>query len=118
MFRIFLSSQSRKANWQTVIMAKKAVNKTQDEGQPETLKGWKAIAAFLGEPMSVAQRWESEGMPVSRAGRTVTSTPQQLNAWLGRVSDKPVHIVTPETDLATELKRGIAFARQSKKAAG
>jgi len=99
-------------------MAKKAANKTQDEGQPEILKGWKAIAEFLGEPVSVAQRWESEGMPVSRAGRSVTSNPEQLNAWLGRVSNKPVHIVTTETDLASELKRGIAFAKQSKKAAG
>ncbi len=98
-------------------MAKKAANKTQDEGQPEVLKGWKAIAEFLGEPVSVAQRWEAEGMPVARAGRSVTSTPEQLNAWLGRVTDKPVHIVTAETDLASELKRGIAFAKQSKKAA-
>ena len=64
-------------------MAKRAAKKAPDEGQPETLKGWKAIAEFLGEPVSVAQRWESEGMPVSRAGRSVTSTPEQLNAWLG-----------------------------------
>ncbi len=99
-------------------MAKKAVKKTRDEGQPEILKGWKAIAEFLGEPVSVAQRWGSEGMPVSRVGRSVTSTPEQLNAWLGRVSDKPVHIVTSETDLASELKRGIAFAKQSKKSVG
>ena len=74
-------------------MVKKAV-KTQGEGQPEILKGWKAIARFLGEPVSVAQRWESEGMPVTRGGRTVTGSPEQCNAWLGRVSDKPVHIAT------------------------
>jgi hypothetical protein len=95
-------------------MAKKAINKKSAEGQPEVLKGWTAIAEFLGEPVSVAQRWESEGMPVSRVGRSVTSTPEQLNAWLGRVSDKPVHIATAETDLAAELKRGVAFARKQK----
>jgi hypothetical protein len=94
-------------------MAKKAIQ-TQAEGQPEVLKGWKAIAEFLGEPVSVAQRWESEGMPVSREGRLVTSTPEQLNTWLGRVTDKPVHIATPDTDLAAELKRGVAYARKAK----
>jgi hypothetical protein len=36
-------------------MAKKAIT-TQAEGQREVLKGWKAIAEFLGEPVSVAQR--------------------------------------------------------------
>jgi hypothetical protein len=94
-------------------MRKKAIT-TQAEGQPKVLKGWKAIAEFLGEPVSVAQRWESEGMPVTREGRTVTSTPERLNAWLGRVSDKPVHIATEETDLTAELKRGVAFARKLK----
>jgi hypothetical protein len=98
-------------------MAKKATNKKSAGDQPEILKGWKAIADFLGEPVSVAQRWASEGMPVTREGRFVTTSRERLNAWLGRVSDKPVHIVTPETDLASELKRGIAFARQNKKTA-
>jgi hypothetical protein len=97
-------------------MAKKAIQ-TQAEGQPEVLKGWKAIAEFLGEPVSVAQRWEAEGMPVSREGRLVTSTPELLNTWLGRVVDKPVHIATPDTDLTAELKRGVAFAAKRKERA-
>ena len=80
---------------------------------PEALRGWKKIAEFLGEPISVVKRWRSEGMPVVEQGRFVTSSPQQLSAWLGRESGKPVHIVTPETDLASELKRGIAFAHQN-----
>ena len=29
-------------------------------------------------------------------------------------SGKPVHVVTPETDLAAELKRGVAFLRAKK----
>jgi hypothetical protein len=98
-------------------MPKKANDKSKTKGPLENLKGWKEIANFLGEPVSVAQRWESEGMPVSREGRVVTSTPERLNGWLGQVSDKPVHIVKPETDLTSELKRGLAFARQSKRIA-
>jgi hypothetical protein len=82
------------------------------KSQPEVLKGWKEIAGFLGEPVSVAQRWESEGLPVARQGRAVTSTPEQLNEWLARVSKKPVHIVTPESDLTVELRRGLAFAKK------
>ena len=91
-------------------MAKNTHSST--KSQPEVLKGWKEIAGFLGEPVSVAQRWESEGMPVTREGRAVTSTPEQLNEWLARVSEKPVHIVTTESDLAAELKRGLAFAKK------
>jgi hypothetical protein len=44
----------------------------------------------------------------------VTSTPEHLHTWLGRVTDKPVHIATPDTDLAAELKRGVAYARKAK----
>lgn len=83
--------------------------------QPEVLKGWKQIADFLGEPVSVVKRWASEGMPVSEQGRFVTSSPEQLNGWLARESGKPVQLVTPETDLVSEMKRGVAFARQAKK---
>jgi hypothetical protein len=91
-------------------MARNANSST--KSQPEVLKGWKEIAMFLGEPVSVAQRWATEGMPVVREGRSVTTTPEQLNEWLGRVSKKPVHIVTPESDLTAELKRGLAFAKR------
>lgn len=91
-------------------MAKNTNSST--KSQPEVLKGWKEIAGFLGEPVSVAQRWESEGMPVTREGRTATSTPEQLNEWLARVAKKPVHIVTPESDLTAELKRGLEFAKK------
>jgi hypothetical protein len=30
------------------------------------LKGWQQIAAFLGHPVSVAQRWARTGMQVTR----------------------------------------------------
>jgi phage terminase Nu1 subunit (DNA packaging protein) len=46
--------------------------------QSEALKGWKQIAEFLGYPAAVVQRWASEGMPVRREGRFVTTTPEEL----------------------------------------
>jgi hypothetical protein len=84
------------------------------KAQPETLKGWRQIASFLGEPISVVQRWARTGMPISRQDRSVVTSPEQLNAWLGRESGKPVHIITPEADLTAELKRGLSSIRQAK----
>lgn len=82
---------------------------------PDILKGWQQIAAFLGQPVSVAQRWAGEGMPVRKQGRYVESSREELNRWLGRESaGEPVQIATPETDLSAELKRGLAFHRKSR----
>lgn len=85
---------------------------SKSKNQPEVLKGWKEIARYLGERVSVVQRWATEGMPVTKQGRAISTTPAQLNEWLARVSKKPVHIVTPESDLTAELKRGLAFAKK------
>lgn len=84
--------------------------------KPQTivLKGWQQIASFLGEPTTVVQRWANEGMPVRREGRFVSTTPEELNAWLGRESGKPVHVATEGTDLTAELKRGLSFVRHEK----
>ena len=71
------------------------------KNQPEVLKGWQQIAAFLGEPPAVVQRWASDGMPVRKQGRYVES-PGELNAWLGKESGKPVHVATDDTDLTAE----------------
>jgi hypothetical protein len=87
--------------------AKKAV--------PETLKGWRQIADFLGEPQSVVQRWATEGMPLHKEGRFVSTSPEELNAWLGKESGKPVHTVTETTDLAAELKRGLSYVRHEQR---
>jgi hypothetical protein len=78
---------------------------------PDTLKGWKQIADFLGEPQSVVQRWANEGMPVRKEGRFVSTSPDKLNVWLGKESGKPVHAVTETTDLTAELKRGLSYVR-------
>jgi hypothetical protein len=56
--------------------------------KPEILKGWQQIAGFLGQPVSVAQRWATDGMPVK--------------------------IVTPQSDIGAELKRGLAFIRKQR----
>ena len=92
----------------------KAGAATPANGAPELLKGWKQIADFLGEPTSVVQRWASTGMPVRREGRYVEATVKDLNDWLGKQSGKPVHVVTDETDLGAELKRGLAYVRREK----
>src|ERR1017187_4922949 len=81
---------------------------------PETLKGWQQIAAFLGEPTSVVQRWASDGMPVRKQGLYFATSPDELNAWLGKKSAKAVHVATENTDLPSELKRGLFFIRREK----
>jgi len=80
----------------------------------DKLKGWQQIAAFLGQPTSVVQRWGSEGMPLRRQGRFVSTTPQELNEWMGKESGKPVHVATGNADLTSELKRAVSFARREK----
>ncbi|MBZ5686257.1 MAG: hypothetical protein LAP86_14600 [Acidobacteriia bacterium] len=80
----------------------------------EELKGWQQIAAFLGEPTSVVQRWAAEGMPLRRQGRFVSTTVQELNDWMGRESGKPIHVATGNADLTSELKRAVSFARREK----
>jgi hypothetical protein len=83
---------------------------------PDELKGWQQIAGFLGQPISVAQRWAESGMPVEKRGRYVYSSRAELNRWLGReAAGEPVQIATKETDLGTELKRGLAFLRKQSK---
>jgi len=79
---------------------------------PESLKGWQQIAAFLGQPVSVAQRWAKTGMPTHRQRRSVTVTPAELNEWLGRESGEPVHVATEDAELSAELKRGLSYIRK------
>jgi hypothetical protein len=80
----------------------------------DMLKGWRQIAEFLGQPVSVAERWAKSGMPITRQGRSVVALSEELNKWLGRESGEPVHVATPESDLAAELKRGLAYVRGGK----
>src|SRR5215469_7043644 len=95
-------------------MSKQSRKLAEPKTQGEKLKGWQQIAEFLGHPSAVVQRWASEGMPVRKQGRYVESTPEELNAWLGKQSGKPVHVATEDTDLTAELKRGLSFIRREK----
>lgn len=86
------------------------------EKQSEDLTGWRQIAEFLGQPISVAERWAGSGMPVQRRGRRVYASAEELNRWLGRESaGEPVKIATESTDLGSELKRGLSFVRSQRK---
>jgi hypothetical protein len=81
--------------------------------QQKSLDGWQEIAAFLGQPISVAQRWAKSGMPVTHDGRRVQASREELTGWLGRESaDEPVQIATETADLTSELKRGLSFVRK------
>ena len=63
-------------------MAKKK-GKTTESSQ---ITGWQAIGKYLGQPVTVAQRWAKDGMPVQRKGRSMTTNPEELSKWLGRES--------------------------------
>ena len=79
----------------------------------DSLKGWHQIAAFLGQPVSVAQRWADSGMPVEKRGLYVYSAREELSRWLGRESaGEPVQIATEDIDLSSELKRGLSYVRK------
>lgn len=84
--------------------------------QNERLKGWNEIARFLGQPVAVAQRWARSGMPVTREGRFMYASREELSGYLGREAglDVPVHIATENMDLSADLKRALAHARVDK----
>jgi hypothetical protein len=89
------------------------VKKPAAKAEAGVLKGWPAIAVFLGQPISVVQRWAKSGMPVAHEGRRVVAKPQELNVWLGRESaGEPVQISHESTDLGSELKRGLSYVRK------
>ncbi len=53
-------------------------------------------------------------MPVQRQGQFVSTSPEDLNNWMGKESGKPVHIAAESTDLSAELKRGLSYVRNEK----
>jgi hypothetical protein len=80
------------------------------------LRGWPAIAQFLGMPVSTVHRWKKEGMPVQRQGRNVVAHPEELNHWLQRTSGEAagVHVVTPGSDLLKDLRASVAAQEGTK----
>jgi len=81
--------------------------------QSDGLKGWDAIARYLGQPIGTVKRWADEGMPAERRGRYVVAQPDRLNEWLGRESgvQGPVHIA-PGGDLRDDLREALHQARE------
>jgi phage terminase Nu1 subunit (DNA packaging protein) len=91
--------------------------KVKPKSKSRVLKGGGEIADFLGQTVSVAQRWQNEGMPVSREGRFVYASPEDLTAWVGteRGQKEPVHIASEGEDLLGDLKQGLSYVRQQQK---
>lgn len=81
------------------------------------LKGWAAIAKFLGLSPANAQRWAKEGMPIRCEGRFTVADPGELQEWLGRESHMkaPARVMTGDTDIGVALKDLLAVARKNKK---
>lgn len=81
------------------------------------LKGWAAIARYIGQTPSVAQRWHKEGMPVSVKGRFVYGDPEELTRWVGtdKGKIKPLHIASSNENLAADLKEALNYVKQRKK---
>lgn len=96
--------------------AKKSGPATKPKVPNERLKGWNEIASFLGQPVAVAQRWGRSGMPVTREGRFMYASREELSKYLGGEAglDVPVHIATENMNLSADLKRALAHARARK----
>jgi hypothetical protein len=93
--------------------ARESRSATNARVQNDRLKGWNDISSFLGQPVAVAQRWARSGMPVTRDGRFMYGSREELSRYLGREAglDVPVHIATENMDLSADLKRALAHAR-------
>jgi hypothetical protein len=88
-----------------------------DKKTSQRLKGWTAIAKFLGQTPAVAQRWHNEGMPVTKEGRLIYANPEELTGWVGTESGKrkPVHIASDNENLTADLKEGLSYVRGRRK---
>jgi hypothetical protein len=84
--------------------------------QAVPLKGWTAIAKFLGSSPASAQTWAKIGMPVKREGRFTIADPAEVQAWLGQQShmSQPAHILTGDADIAAALQESITSVRRKK----
>jgi hypothetical protein len=99
------------------VSPKAAKKKPSNKKLPATdtpLKGWSAIARYLGIPVATAHRWASEGMPIRREGRFTVADREAVSAWLGRESHmpKPAHVMTEDADIGAALKESIAAVRK------
>jgi len=105
------------ALYKLMLMVNGVTKKSSDSSKLSAkLKGWAAIAEFLGQTPSVAQRWHHEGMPVAVEGRFVYAEPEELTRWVGTEAGKvkPVHIANDDENLVEDLKQGLSFVKSKK----
>lgn len=78
------------------------------------LRGWQEIAAFLGQPVEVAQRWGRSGMPTRREGRYVVADSAELSQWLGREAHlaAPAQIASERSDLMADLRKSLQLRKR------
>jgi predicted DNA-binding transcriptional regulator AlpA len=84
-------------------------------GKFSELRGWPAIAQFLGLPNSTVHRWAKEGMPVRREGRNVVASSEELDQWLQSTSGEAagVRVITPGSDLLKDLRASVAAQKET-----
>lgn len=70
-------------------------------------------AEGLGQTVSVAQRWQKSGMPVTREGRSVYAFSKALTAWVGTERGKKEP--SEGEDLGADLKQGLSYVRRQLK---
>jgi hypothetical protein len=111
--RVALNAIAMKKKQKTANKSRPA---TKPRVQNDRLKGWDEIAGFLAQPVAVAQRWARSGMPVTREGRFLYASREELSRYLGREAglDVAVRIATEGTDLSADLDRALAYARGGK----
>ena len=80
----------------------------------EVLKGWKAIADFMGQPLAVVERWAKAGLPVRRVGRYTIARPEELQAWMSREIGAPAPLAE-DSDFREELRASVAAAKQQRR---
>jgi hypothetical protein len=78
----------------------------------DRLKGWRQIADFLGQPLSVVERSAKSGLPVKREGHSITASAAELNRWLQGETGEPVHLAAEQQDLTADLKRSVSRIRR------
>jgi hypothetical protein len=98
-------------------MPKAGKKKSRREEPPQTLKGWKAIGAYLGIGAATAQRWAKGGMPVKRQGRFTVADATEIRQWLGREAHMPgaAHVLTNDADISAALKESISALRHNRR---
>ena len=79
------------------------------------LKGWKEIAAHLGQPVGTVQNWaKKSGMPIRREGRYTVVDREALSEWLGSQAHMPgaARIATSSSDMLADLRDSIKAYRR------